>query len=299
MARGRLKVLVIGASGQIGRRVCRGLLERNIAVRGLTHSRAGADRIAALGAEEVAWADLSDPGSLRPAFHGVDRVMQITRAIQEPRQEINAVDAAHSAGVDRIVKLSSEILYYHWDNVGARGKADPPDMVAALHGPAEDRIWETGVDGVMLRSTWFMNIDANPLVAAGFRQGQFVWPAGSAGLALVHPQDVGDAAVECLVAEHLPPSPVHVTGPEELSPAQIADGFSKASATPVVAASPSFEDYEIWLEKVAGMPRQASRIVEPYVRRRSAPVTNAIEQLLKRPAKTFAEYLAAEVGSRV
>lgn len=296
MANERLKVLVIGASGQIGQHVCRGLLERNVAVRGLAHSQAGAGRIAALGVKDVMSADLSDPETLPPVFDGVDRVMLITRAVREPHQELSAIDAAQKAGVDRIVKLSSEILFYHWDDLGEIGKASPPDMVAALHGPAEDRIRDTGIDSVMLRSTWFMSIDANPFAAPGFRNGRFVWPAGHSGLALIHPQDVGEAAVECLLAQDIPVSPVYLTGPEELSPRQIAEGFSKATATPVVTVSPSLEEYADWLETVAVMPRQAIHVLEPYVWRRSTPVTDVIEQLLNRPAKSFAEYLAAKTG---
>ena len=102
------------------------------------------------------------------------------------------------------MKLSSDILYYHWDGAGDSDKANPSDMVTALHGPAEDRLLATGIDTVMLRPTWFMSIDANPIMAAGFSRGQFVWPSGPSGLALVHPNDVAAAAVECLLAETPP-----------------------------------------------------------------------------------------------
>ncbi len=288
----RLTVLVIGASGQIGRRVCRELLGRDVAVRAMTHSQDGADRLAALGVADVVEADLSVPASLPPAFDGVHRVMQITRAIRQPRQEIDAVDAARNAGVERIVKLSSEILYYTWDEVGDGGRAEPADMVTALHGPAEDRIRSSGIDHVMLRPTWFMSIDANPLAAPGFTAGQFVWPAGSAGLALVHPDDVAEVAAECLVTERVPDSPLRLTGPAELGPDRIAAGIGEAGGLPVVAVSPSLDEYELWLEGVAGMPRSARRIVEPYAGRGHAPVTDAIEKVLNRPARSFAEYIA-------
>jgi uncharacterized protein YbjT (DUF2867 family) len=286
---------VVGASGQIGRRVCRGLLERDVPVRGLAHSESGARCLADIGVADVVRADLSDPPSLRPAFEGVDRVMLITRAIREPRQELNAIDAARDAGVDRIVKLSSEILYYHWDNLSASGRATPTDMVTALHGPAEEHIRGTGIASVMLRPTWFMSLHANPLTAPGFKTGQFVWPQASAGLALIHPDDVAAIALECLVAQSPPESPVHLTGPEELSPDQIAAGFAEATGAPLAAVTPSREDYEAWLETVAGMPRQASHIVAPYAERSDAPVSDAVEQLLGRRARSFAQYLAEEV----
>ena len=292
----RLTVLVIGASGQIGQRVCRGLLGREVAVRGLTHSEEGATRLTALGVNDVVRADLAVPETLPEPFRGVDRVMQITRALREPQQELNAAAAAEEASVDRIVKLSSDILYYHWDGAGDSDKASPRDMVSRLHGPAEDRILATGVDSVMLRPTWFMSIDANPIVAAGFRSGQFVWPAGPSGLALVHPDDVAEAAVACLTADTVPDSPVHLTGPEELSPDQIAAGFAEARGAEIVAVRPSLEEYEDWLEEVAGMPRQARHIIEPYAARTRAPVSDGIERLLGRRATSFAEYLAGEVS---
>jgi uncharacterized protein YbjT (DUF2867 family) len=58
------RILVIGASGQIGMRVCRALAAANADVRALANSDGGVDRILAAGVDGVVRADLANPASL-------------------------------------------------------------------------------------------------------------------------------------------------------------------------------------------------------------------------------------------
>jgi hypothetical protein len=46
--------------------------------------------------------------------------------------------------VERIVKLSSEIQYYHWDDFAVAEREQPLDVVSALHEPSKDRIRDAG-----------------------------------------------------------------------------------------------------------------------------------------------------------
>ena len=106
------KVLVVGATGALGRPVVQGLLERGVAVRALCRHPEQADDLAALGAEVVA-GDLTDAASLARATAGVQRVLAAAHGILgRGRWRSEAVDdaghrslfaAARNAGVDRLV----------------------------------------------------------------------------------------------------------------------------------------------------------------------------------------------------
>ena len=119
-----------------------------------------------------------------------------------------------------------------------------------------------------------------------------MWPASSAGLALIHPDDVAAVAVECLLGASVPTDRVRLTGPSELSPQDIADGFGAHLNRPISIRTPSPPEHEQWLETIGGMPRHASAILTPFAERSTAPVTDAVLEILGRPARTFADYLS-------
>jgi len=75
------RVLVTGASGFIGRRVVRHLLDRQVAVRCLV--RASSDRSALAGTEQVV-GDLLEPDSLKPAVQDVDAVVHLASLLKVP-----------------------------------------------------------------------------------------------------------------------------------------------------------------------------------------------------------------------
>ena len=65
-----MKVLVVGATGALGRPVVQGLRARGVEVRALNRHPEQAANLAALGAEVVA-GDLTDPASLARACDGL------------------------------------------------------------------------------------------------------------------------------------------------------------------------------------------------------------------------------------
>src|ERR1700690_2932359 len=71
----RMRVLVIGATGELGSEVARTLVARGIAVRAMTRR---ADPLLLAGVDEVVRADLGDPSTLGAAFAGVQRVFLLS-----------------------------------------------------------------------------------------------------------------------------------------------------------------------------------------------------------------------------
>jgi nucleoside-diphosphate-sugar epimerase len=117
-------VAVTGASGMIGVYICRSLLRAGAQVIGVVRNP---DKAAFLTQEGVQFrrADLADPAALAQAFAGCDAVVSnaamyvVTRALSawgEHEQAnvagtLNVVDAAHGAGVRRVVHMSTFGIY--------------------------------------------------------------------------------------------------------------------------------------------------------------------------------------------
>jgi UDP-glucose 4-epimerase len=121
------RCLVTGGAGFIGSNLVRELLERGFEVRVLddlsTGRRENLDDVAA--DVELRTGDLRDPGAVRDAVDGVDRIFHqgaipsVIRSIQDPVASheanatgtLNVLVAARDAGVDRVVYASSSSVY--------------------------------------------------------------------------------------------------------------------------------------------------------------------------------------------
>jgi uncharacterized protein YbjT (DUF2867 family) len=106
--------LVIGGTGAMGSRIVRRLLERpdaTVAVFTRDPRSARATELVSLGGGRVRTVsgDLADPGSVRVALAGVERVFCNTdfftsgRPLGEYHQGVAVLEAAHAAGVDKFI----------------------------------------------------------------------------------------------------------------------------------------------------------------------------------------------------
>jgi nucleoside-diphosphate-sugar epimerase len=115
------RVAVTGAGGFIGNAVTARLAREGAVVSGLDVSEASADRIAAAGAEPVV-ADVTERASLDAALEGIELVVHAAAFVHEWGEmedfvrvnvggTVNVLDAAQAAGTDRIVHISSVVVY--------------------------------------------------------------------------------------------------------------------------------------------------------------------------------------------
>ncbi|OUI98580.1 MULTISPECIES: SDR family oxidoreductase [Acetobacteraceae] len=99
-----MTILVIGATGRVGRHVVDQLLQRGATVRVLTRDPAKANFATGV---EVAQGDLLDIDALRAALAGVDAMFLLNAVTgDEFTQALISLNLAHEAGVDRVVYLS-------------------------------------------------------------------------------------------------------------------------------------------------------------------------------------------------
>lgn len=214
------KVLVTGATGNVGAHVVRELRARGASVRAFVRDAALAE--AKLGAVELAVGDFSDPASLRRALNGVDRVF-LTSADGPDKvaQEAAVIDAAAEAWVERIVKLST-----------IHAKAGSPLPAFDWHGRIEAHLAGAGIPSVLLQSSFFMtNLLASADAVA--HTGQLFAPAGDGVVAMIDPRDVAAAAAVALTAEGHDGHTYVLTGPDAVTFHQVAQAISAATGRAV------------------------------------------------------------------
>jgi uncharacterized protein YbjT (DUF2867 family) len=275
-------VLVTGATGTVGSLLVTALagvgLRPRAFVRDLEKARGllGDDADLAIG-------DLADADTLRSALTGVDTLFLACGNVPDQvALECGAIDAAQTAGVRRVVKLS------------ARGAA--PDASATawrVHAAIEQHLTDSGLEAVILRPSFFMT---NLLAAATpVREHNLLpAPAGDAPIAMIHPVDIAAVAARALLDTSFSPGVVHLSGSEALTYNAVARRFSDVlgreitylDLTPAAACQAM---------TASGMPETAaSEILEIFAALRHgayAATHDVVPRLIGRPAITLGEFV--------
>jgi uncharacterized protein YbjT (DUF2867 family) len=211
-----MKVLVTGATGNVGAHVVRALLERGVAVRAFVRDR---DRAAHMLGEDVELAvgDFADPATLERALRGTQRLfLACANTPAQVEYECAAIDAAAAAGIERVVKLS-----------GPAPAIDSPLVFDHWHGQIEARLRQAGVEWVLLRPSAYMtNLLQHADTIRNMRT--LFAPAGVAEISYIDPRDVGEAAAAALTGNGDVGRAYILTGPEALTFGQIAQDLSLA-----------------------------------------------------------------------
>lgn len=217
-----MTVLVVGATGLLGRATTLGLLKEGRRVRALVRDRARAADLAQAGAELVD-GDLTDPDSLERACKGVMRVFACAHSLLGRGRYASAqvdhvghsalVAAAIGAGVARLVYTSVR---------GAR--ADHPiDFFRTKH-EIEEVVRDSGIPFTILRPTAFMEChvhrwNGQPLLERGFT---LILGPGTKPRNFVAVRDVAPIAVRALIGEELVGRTIEIGGPDNLSNREVA-----------------------------------------------------------------------------
>lgn len=198
-------LLITGATGTVGTHVVRLLADKGHAVRAMTRDRAKMRRFPEV---EVVQADFDDPASLRQAVAGVEAAFLLTAPESPtPRHDLAFLDAARSAGITKIVKLSA---------IGTGTKIDADTTLGAWHLQAEQAVRASGVAWTLLRPSTFASnflrwVDT---INAGEPIPNLT---GTGTQGVIDPRDVAAVAVEALLSSAHAGQIYALTGPELLS----------------------------------------------------------------------------------
>ncbi len=208
-------ILVVGATGQVGREVVRELSAANVAVRAFVRDPVRASHIRLPGVQ-VAVGDLGRPESLDAALSGVDRVFLASPA--EPDQvtlQGNLVQACRRADVRLLVKVS------------LAGGPDAATQIGRWHWTTEKQIEASGLGFTMLRPNLFMQqmLRFAPAISGS---GRFSLPCGAGEVSIIDARDVASVAVCALTRPGHERKIYDLTGPEALSFDAMADAIGQA-----------------------------------------------------------------------
>lgn len=284
-------LLVTGAGGHLGRRVVELLLEKgagDLAAGSRDPAKLG--DLAAAGAKTVK-VDFDDPAALDAAFAGVERLLIVsTDALGEPgrrqKQHKAAVDAAAKVGVKHIVYTSMP-------------NPEPGSLIpfAPDHYATEQAVEASGVPFTILRVNWYMENLLGSLPQA-IASGQLFSAAGDGRVGHVARGDVARAAAAALIAGP-DGARLDVTGPEALSPADIAGIAAEVAGRPVEVVAVSDAQLAEGLEK-AGLPAPIAALLAAFdanTRAGKADVVSAVvETLTGEPPLSLRAFLEANRG---
>ena len=210
------RVLVVGATGQLGSVIARKLVASGARVRALARNAEALARLAP-GAE-LAPVDLLDVSKLTEACRGVGQIVATannnmgTGATSPTRIDLpcyqNLCAAARNTGVRRLTYVSF------------RGVSqDTPVDIFKVKWYIEDAIRRSGVPYVMLRPTAFMDIWIDQILAKGIREKGVatIFGDGTRMANYIAVDDVAEFAVKIVARPEIVNEPVEVGGPSNMS----------------------------------------------------------------------------------
>ena len=258
-------ILVTGATGNVGRHVVDGLLERGTPARALARDPTNADLPAGV---QVVAGDLARPHSLAAHLDDVDAVFLVWPFLTtDGASELVDVLSKHTP---RIVYLSAEAATRRPDSVWAA-------IEAAIEASASE--W------TFLRPTGFA---ANTRIWSGqIRQSDVVrWVYGRAARSLIHERDIAAVAAHALTEHGHAEARYVLSGPETLTQIKqvqtIGDALTRALRWEEIPR----EQIKQQLEGVpdSALDTWASFVHTPEV------VTTTVHEVTRAPAHTFAEW---------
>jgi uncharacterized protein YbjT (DUF2867 family) len=279
-----MRVLVTGATGNVGRLVVQQLVAAGVQVRAMTRDP-GKARFPRL--VETVGGDLTEPAGLAPVLAGVERLYLFPVA-HTARQ---VVDQAQRAGVRRIVVLSSAAVTSGADTT--------------VHPPVERAVEEADVEWTHVRPGEFMlnklllwgpSIRAENVVYEPFPEAAW-WP--------VHEKDVADVATAALLQDGHHGRAYDLSGPELITRREQVRAIATATGRPVrlAAVSPeeardhyrrqggfaaAYADFLLGFTDYQGNQREPHSAWYPNVRANGPRPT--AQGVTGHPARTFAQW---------
>jgi len=240
------KVLVTGATGNVGSQVAKHLSEAGVSVKAMTRSAKG-DKVKELQAMknvEIVECDPLDKPSLTKAMEGVNAVFLVSANIKEQTQaEINVIDAAVAAGCTYLVENGTHYGYT---------SKDSPVIFGRFHHEIEEHLERVAgsMQWTVVHANYFMSNHLGDIFAT-LPNGNIVYPLeASEKTRMIDPRDSGDAIAELLLVSD--PSKYHgkhlfVSGPETITFGEIADLYTKELGRPIQFVTCP---HEAWIQEV-------------------------------------------------
>ena len=280
-------VLVLGASGTIGKQLIKELEDKPVNVRITSRKQEVVDEFCSEG-KDCKFLDLDDPRTFALALAGVDRVFLLTGyTVGMLTQSKTLIDAAKKAGVSHIVHVG---VFAEWDTTDAH---------FAWHQMIEKYIEASGIAWTHLHPNMFMEALTGAYLPKNLTFTTY-WEDRRVGY--IASSDIAAVAAEVLVGGPERHAGKHYwLSVESYNGKEIAQLMSEVTGLEIKCEEKGLEEFkqliEDWIAK--GVDSWYARANIEFVAQMldgrmsyMSMVQNDIPYILGRPAKTVREFLA-------
>jgi len=251
-----MSIIVTGAAGHLGRLTAEALLDR-IAPEHLVLVTRHPKRLREFAARgvDVRYGDFDDTATLSAAFAGGERMLLISTDSlgRRIRQHRTAIDAAVEAGVHHVMFTS------HVNPMG-----NPIGSFATELGDTEVILQRSGVAWTVLRFGSFAELQLRP-AATAVQNGRLITNGGDGRIVPVSRRDCAEAAAVVLTTDGHSGTTYDITGPEAMTPRDLAELYAELSGKPVEFVS--LDDWRFTLTLMGvGTPWQPARAIAAFGR---------------------------------
>jgi len=276
-----MKVLMIGATGEYAGLVLPELKKRAVTVVALVQDEGKASEAKEAGADKTVIGSLDDEASLLTAAKGMDGVFHIIPAFHnEIAAGVNMVTAAKAAGVKKFVFSS----VYH------------PSLSLVNHAqkrPAEEALYQSGMDYTILQPAMYMQMLAGSLQSAqdsGKITGAY---SKDSKMSYVDYHDVAEAAALAMTGTELSYGTFELCSPGMYSRVDLAAIISEAMGKNVVAEDLPTEQWAQQVKIPPGEMREGIIAMTKEYDRYGLWGGNSLmlKTILKREPKTVTQFI--------
>ncbi len=258
-------IAIVGATGKTGARV-------------LAQLQAAGQPVRALSRNSQYAFDWTDKAGWEDALRGVQSVYLTyfpDLAVPQAESDIrHFVDLASKLEVEHIVLLSGR---------GEEGAQR-----------AEEVVKNSDLDWNIVRASWFMQNFSESFMLDGIRAGELVLPEPKAREPFIDVQDIVDMAVAALTRRELRNQLFEITGPDLLGFDNCVAAIAAASNRDIGFRTAPIDLY-LKSAKAEGLPADIVWLInELFVNvldGRNESVTDTLESVLGRPARSFSQYV--------
>lgn len=268
------KILVLGATGNIGRATVAALVAKGEAV--VAASRQ-ATPVAGAEARRV---DMADPDSMAAALADIDRLFVL--APTGTLDVVGLIGPVIDLAAARKIKL---VL------MTALG-VDADDAIP--YRQLELKLEKAGIPFAILRPNWFSDNFAS-YWREGVRHGVIAVPAGEGRTSFIDTRDIGESAAALLTNPAFEGKPYQLTGPEALTYGEAAAALSQALGKTIRYQATSDADFIAMLTGAGVHPDYAgflAAIFHPVREGHAALISGDVERLTGHAPRTLATWIA-------
>ena len=268
------KFLIIGGTGKTGRKVVESLRLLNQEV-----------RVGSRGANIPF--DWERPETFGPALDGIDKVyitFQPDLAVPGAFEAVSLlVEIAKEKGVSKLVLMSG------------KGETEAERC--------EGAVINSGLDYSIVRANWFSQNYSENFLLEPVLQGVVALPMGDMKVPYVDTGDIADVVVECLLHDEHNGKIYQLTGTERFTFPQVVELISEETGRDIKFVPVKLAEY-VEVMKTMDLPEIYVWLIEylfshVLTNPDNEEITNDVETILKRPARSFRAYVKETAATGV